>query len=277
MLLFTLGKSQALYERLLRAVIDACDNIGVSADPTTVICDFESAVINAVKATLGAHVAVKGCFFHLCQSTWRKVQDLGLVQAYKTNDNVRKFVNMIDALAYLPESEVPAGMRFLQQNVPDCADADLLRELLTYFDATYVSGAVRRVQRPTDASAAIPRLVLRRLPPLFPPSLWNVYDATLAGTDRTNNLCEAWNRAFGSLVGHPHPSFWVAVEALQQDAATETTTLLQSARGQPPAKRVKRSTVRLQQQLQTICGELRDGRQSVAQALSALSHTIVFQ
>ena len=41
-------------------------------------------------------------------------------------------------------------------------------------------------------------------------------------------------------VGQAHPSFWVDVEALQQDAATATTTLLQR---QPPAKSMKSSTV----------------------------------
>jgi len=61
----------------VRAVID---NIVVSTDLTTVICDFESAVINAVKKLLGTHVVmVKGYFFHLCQSIWCMVQDLGLV------------------------------------------------------------------------------------------------------------------------------------------------------------------------------------------------------
>ena len=257
--------------------MDACDNIGVSADPTTVVCDFETAAINAIKATLGTHVLVKGCFFHLCQSTWRKVQELGLVQSYKSNTDVKKLVRMIDAVAYLPEPDVPAGIQYLQQNIPVCADTDQLRDLLTYFDTTYVSGPVRRVQRPATDAAAIPRLVIRRLQPLFPPSLWTVHDATLNGTDRTNNLCEAWNRGFGALVGHTHPSFWVAVESLQQDSASATTILLQHARGQPPAKRTKRSTVRLQQQLQSICRELRDGRQTIAQALSALSNTITYE
>ena len=46
---------------------------------------------------------------------------------------------------------------------------------------------------------------------------------------------------------------WCVIDALQQDAAALTTVLLQNARGQPPAKRVQRSSVRLQQQLQSIC------------------------
>lgn len=96
-------------------------------------------------------------------------------------------------------------------------------------------------------------------------------------TDRTNNLCESWNRGFTAVVGHQHPSLWTAVEALQEDAAAATTVLLQNARGQPPAKRVKRATLQLQRQLQTLCRERRDGRRSVADTLRAVSHTVRFE
>ena len=75
------GKSQALYERMLQAVLDACDGINISADPRSVTTDFELAAMNAVRSKLGTSVAVRGCFFHLCQSTYRKVQSLGLTRA----------------------------------------------------------------------------------------------------------------------------------------------------------------------------------------------------
>ena len=84
---------------------------------------------------------------------------------------------------------------------------------------------------------------------MCPPSVWNVHNATINGTDRTNNICESWNRGFNAVVGHNDPSLWCLVEALQQDADATTTVLLKAARGQPPAKRVKRSTVQLQQRL----------------------------
>ena len=66
---------------------------------------------------------------------------------------------MIDALAFLPKSDVNAGMSYLQQNVPACDETNQLLELLTYFDSTYVSGPVRRVQRPATNAASIPFLL----------------------------------------------------------------------------------------------------------------------
>ena len=57
------GKSQAVYEEMLETVLSACDNIGVSADASSVTTDFETAAMNAVCAKLGHDVTVRGCFF----------------------------------------------------------------------------------------------------------------------------------------------------------------------------------------------------------------------
>ena len=56
-----------------------------------------------------------------------------------------------------------------------------------------------------------------------------------------NNVCEGWNHAFTNMVGHHHPSLWIVLGMLQQDQALVATALLQDARCQPPAKRVKRA------------------------------------
>ena len=45
-------------------VVQQCDDLTVSADPHTVITDFELAVMNAVANFLGPRVEVKGCLKH---------------------------------------------------------------------------------------------------------------------------------------------------------------------------------------------------------------------
>ena len=206
------GKTQSIYETMLKAVVDKCDVVSYSVDPTTVVCDFEQATINAVTAVIGSHVNVHGCFYHLTQSTWRKVQELGLTTAYKDDDHVKHFCSMLDAPAYLPLTDVTEGMLYIRQNVPSRDGLEALVDLVHYLDATYVNGTARRVQRPVTSHRIQP-LRIRRTPPLFPPSMWNVHDLTLAGADRTNNLCESWNCSFANLVGHHHPSLWTLVEA----------------------------------------------------------------
>ena len=107
---------------------------------------------------------------------------------------------MLDALQLLPTQDVCRGMAYVQDNFPDEGEA-----LIKYFDATYVTGYFRRVQQPNRP------LILRRIAPRFPPSLWNVHDATVNGDPHTNNgdphtnnQCEGWNNKFQHLVGHNH-------------------------------------------------------------------------
>ena len=151
------GKSQQLYEAMLRAIVTAADNRGCSVDPTTVVCDFEMAVINAVGAVLGPHVAVQGCFYHLCQSTWRRVQEIGLTVTYRQEDEVKLFCGMLDGLAFLPVTQVEAGMQFLRTVIPD---HDGLSDLVDYFDSTYVTA---RLVESTVVHSHLPLMLVRLL------------------------------------------------------------------------------------------------------------------
>jgi len=67
---------------------------------------------------------------------------------------------------------------------------------------------------------------------------------------------------------------WTTINALQQDQAMATTAILQHARGQPPAKRVRRKTVRLQERLHMLCTDYKDGRVDMAAFLRGVGHTI---
>lgn len=58
------------------------------------------------------------CLINVIQSTWRKIQALGLVPAYRENEEVKLFCGKIDALAFLPLAEVEAGLILLQNTMP---------------------------------------------------------------------------------------------------------------------------------------------------------------
>ena len=79
------------------------------------------------------------------------------------------------------------------------------------------------------------------------------------------------------MVGHRHPSLWVLLGALQQDQALVATALLQEVRGQPPAKRIKRSVDHQQQRLQKLCRDRRDDLKSVEATLGALNYCVRLQ
>ena len=137
---FLSGKSQNVYEEMLQSIVDGCERLGFTPDPTEIVLDFEKAAMQAVSSILGPHVATKGCFFHLTQSTWRKIQELGLVNHYRENDDCRLFCGMMDGLAFLPIENVQEGMVLLKDNTPE-----EFENLLSYFDKTYVTGTFRHV------------------------------------------------------------------------------------------------------------------------------------
>jgi len=151
--------------------------------------------------------------------------------------------------------------------MPDVAGLD---DMLTYFDDTYVRGTFRRVRCASNPL----RMRLQRTSPLYPPPVWNVYDATCCGTERTNNSCQGWNNGMAGLVGHQHPSVFHLVSVLQQDAALAETLIIQDARGQAPAKRQRRAVQLHQRRLQQLCFDVRDGRKTVPETLNALGHGV---
>ena len=211
------GKSQEVYESMFSAIQDKCKELGFGADPLHIVTDFEQAVIRAVRATFGEHVSHRGCFYHLTQNTWRKVQELGMVERYKNSDEVKLFCGMIDGLAFLPVGNVSDGIDYLRNSTPEGCE-----RLLDYFDKTYVSGTFRRIQ-PVDEEVLAVRI--RRIPPLFTPELWNIHQTTLDGDARTNNLCETWNNSFRRLVRYSHPSVWTTIDAFRKDQAMVETQI----------------------------------------------------
>ena len=237
--------------------------------PTFQCPDFEDAVLRAVTAVFGRHTNHQGCVYHLTQASWRQIQQLGLVPLYKNDDDFRVFCGMMDGLAFLPVPDLTNGIHLLRTLCPD--DPPEAAELLDYFDSTYISGRLRQ-QNPAQNQAV--RLVLTRSPPMFPPAIWNVHDATFNGDARTNNMCEGWNNNFVNLVGHAHPSIWRVIEWCQKEEATVRTIIQQDAVGNPPAKRTQQRHVQLQERLQNLCRDLTTGQKTIAEYLCGVGWNI---
>lgn len=218
-------QTQSSYEELFRFLMSRCH-----ADPSSITVDFEKAVHQAIRNVFGNDVTISGCFYHLTQSTWRKIQNLGLADRYKSDEDFRMFCGTLDALALLPVHQVVDGMRFIRNHIPQDAE-----ELVEYFDSTYVSGPLRRRRIPGKPLG----FKLRRMQPSFPPASWNCHEATITNTSRTNNVCEGWNNAFSNLIGQNHPSIWKLIENLQKEEARVHIRFVQNERGIQVHKRKK--------------------------------------
>ena len=70
---FLSGKSTQIYQDLLQAVLDKMETMQTYTDPRVIISDFELAANQSVDVVLGLQVTTQGCFYHLSQSTWKKI------------------------------------------------------------------------------------------------------------------------------------------------------------------------------------------------------------
>ncbi|KFD46787.1 hypothetical protein M513_12315 [Trichuris suis] len=190
------GKSQALYKRLFEDLVDVAEEYELRLNPQVIMTDLELAAINAAKSEFQG-VVNKVCFFHTAQCIWRKIQSSGLASHYSADERFSLKLRHLSALAFLPAGEIPAAFDELKLHMPEQAS-----EVTEWFESTYVHGRIRRRSR---AGAA-------RSPPLFPPSMWPVYESMHEGYPRTQNSVEAWHRRWETVVGKAHMSVYRLVE-----------------------------------------------------------------
>lgn len=160
------NQSQKTYQELFQSIVNRCKDMNLELNVQIVVTDVVDAVLHAVAAIFGRNISHQGCFYHLTQATWRKIQRLGLMPHYTDSDEFRLFCGMINGLTFLPEEDIINDMHLLRtlcsDEPPECA------YLLDYFDRTYVSGTFRQQQNAANSQHA--RLVIRRNLPMFPPS-----------------------------------------------------------------------------------------------------------
>ena len=190
-------KDQQTYEHLLR-MIDSIlrRHYRVRFSPQRIIVDFELGFINAVQARL-VTTTVLGCHFHFCKRIYKRVQDLGLSTAYSDNYEVKKVVQLLMALAFVPPNSVMNCYRNLRTNprVLNIDPATFRRYpqillLFQYYEATWLRGN-------------------------YPIELWNVFRRD--NWERTTNVCEGWHNRFNRRVGTVHPNVWRFIVKLKKE------------------------------------------------------------
>jgi len=129
------NKTTETYERVFMEIKALIPN----AQPATVMMDYEKAAMNSV-AECCPGIDVQGCFYHLSQSIYRKVQALGLQQRYQDNADFAMSVRMVAALAFVPLSYTVQVFEELQESTED----DDMNQLLDYFEDNYIGRRRRR-------------------------------------------------------------------------------------------------------------------------------------
>lgn len=185
--------------------------------PRSMMFDFEVASRNALLRVF-PDVDIKGCFFHLAQCVYRRVQDNGLQARYRDDQDFNLDVKMIPALAFVPADDVEEAFESLVDHIS--ADA---QPILDYFEDTFIGRPGRRNRRG----------------PVFSLGIWNMFDRTVQELPRTNNNIEGWHRGFQSSVGGCHPNIWKFLEALKKHQALQQVALTQIMAGDEIVQRRK--------------------------------------
>jgi hypothetical protein len=222
-----------------------------------VLLDFERAAINAFSAAYPTAV-VTGCYFHLCQSLIRKVNEVGLKVVYANDNAVREYIRCLPALAFVPVEDVIEAFEVLADTMPEAVDD--VAEVTSFFEHTYVRGRRQRGRAATYGAAT------------FPPEMWNQHAAGTDGVSRTTNAVEGWHHGLQSLFLCHHPTCWTFLAGLKKDMQKQKTVFLQGVAGvvRPTTKKYRQLNDRV---TRAVAGYGRAEILVYLRAIAHLSHT----
>ena len=83
-------------------------------------------------------VNIKGCVFHWTQAVWRRVQEYGLVTAYRQQQPIHTYIRQLLALPFLPSAHIRDAFTSLR----DRANTNQLMELVSYMDRQWFQNSV---------------------------------------------------------------------------------------------------------------------------------------
>ncbi|PKY57294.1 hypothetical protein RhiirA4_331280 [Rhizophagus irregularis] len=250
------SKSVEIYRCLFEELLDLAIENSIDLQPSVILTDFEQASIIASHLVFPS-IRNKGCFFHLGQSGWRKIQSLGLATRYGDDEQFSLMLRHLFALAFLPSDEIPEAFNALKLEMPPEAD-----EVVKWFEEIYVLGKIRRHLRNGNTI---------RSDPLFPPQLWSVYDSIETGVPRTQNIAEAWHRRWDILLGQSHVGLYTMIEQLQKEQQSVELQIECIIRGEqrPPTKK---ALIDREKRIMTICND-RENR-SLMEFLRGIAHNL---
>lgn len=217
-------KTQETYETIVKCLLDLCaeNNIEINEE-LKVHVDFEKAIINAILFFLPS-ATIMHCLFHLGQSIFRKVQSLGLTVQYKSSEEFRINVRKLAALAFIEPQKVVTVFN-------DLKASNVSRELVKYFENTYVQGEIIRSTR-TGKEV--------RSPALFPIEMWSCWNRVEEDLDRTNNVQESFHNSLRVAAGRAHIGYnEIVALLLKEHHKCEHNILTHINDGIPSPKKIK--------------------------------------
>ncbi|XP_068242338.1 uncharacterized protein [Palaemon carinicauda] len=99
------GRSKEIYTKAFNFLLSILNSHCLEFSPESIHVDFEQAVINTLENLCPTSI-IKCCKFHLGQSWWRKIQELGLSNDFKSGSENGKWLKSFFGLSCLEPSDV---------------------------------------------------------------------------------------------------------------------------------------------------------------------------
>ena len=151
---------------------------------------------------------------HHTMAVLSEKSDFILVTSYCDCEEAKLFCVILEGPTFLPVYHITTGLSGLKENIPEG-----FNPLVDYFEATYILGTYRKIQRPAGPDCIVPPLRIRKVPALYLPELWSANTQKMCGDWAHNNLCDSWNRGFSTLLGTSHTPFHLESAGTHQDHA----------------------------------------------------------
>jgi hypothetical protein len=223
------NKTQKTYKKFFKMIKDV-----IKVLPLAVHMDFEKAVMNAV--TLLFKCIIYGCFFHLSQNVFRKVQESNLID-YATDNEFRLYYKLMQALAFVPEDDVVEAFLLLRTSSPA-----KFKPILEYLEVYYIGKLV-------------PLSRTLRQTPTFPISTWNLYQRILDDKPRVTNSVESWHRTLTPDI-KANMDIESIVEIFRKEQAQTDTWLAQLSTGREHKK--KKVNIEFDRRLKNIVHDYKE-------------------
>ena len=130
----TTRKTERSYTEIFSVLQEHAARANMNLNPLRVIIDFEQASFNALR-TVFPNSTISECLFHFSQSVWRKATSLGLTTLFHQSGEIRRSINMIFAVPFLPPEDLVDEFVALKDIL-----AQEVVQLWQYVDEVYVRG-----------------------------------------------------------------------------------------------------------------------------------------
>ncbi|KAE9539653.1 hypothetical protein AGLY_004905 [Aphis glycines] len=213
------NKCKQTYIYVFRTISKKCKDLGLNFSPANITVDFERVIINAV-SEMWTQTNISGCQFHLTQSWYRKIQEIGLSSVYKDESSeIGKWLRNIFGLLFLNPEDVSDC--FTDDFMSECPIDERLQKFSDYFVETYIS---------EDC--------------IYPPKLWALASSELT---RTTNACESFHSHFKNSFYRHSPSILQWLNVLIDEVQTDVYCKLRSVSEQKtPRNQILRRQIKNQ-------------------------------